>query len=257
MDSETFKPCAIVPVYNHAYAVQNVIRTILAMNIPVLLVDDGSDDECRSILETAADHDAGVYLLRLPENRGKGAAVKAGLITAAEQGYSHAIQIDADGQHNVGDATAFLDAAKRSSSTLVCGYPNYDMSVPKIRFYARYLTHVWVWINSMSFSIKDTMCGFRVYPVGPTVDLINAVTTGNRMEFDTEIMVHWVWQGGRVINLPTSVSYPTDGVSHLRPWQDNYLISKMHASLFFRMLWRLPALMRRNFSNGEVAKRDV
>src|SRR5690606_35841810 len=98
--------------------------------------------------------------------------------------------------------------------------------------------------------IRDSMCGFRLYPLAPTVALFEAERIGNRMDFDTAIMVHWVWRGGRVRHIPTRVSYPADGVSHFKLWRDNVLISRMHARLFFGMLWRLPVLLRQRFARA-------
>jgi len=117
-----------------------------------------------------------------------------------------------------------------------------------LRFYGRYLTHVWVWINTLSLAIKDSMCGFRVYPVQAVESLTRRHPIGERMNFDTEILVRLYWDGLEIINVPTKVGYPTDGVSHFRGWHDNFLISRMHTVLFFGMLLRLPGLLARKWS---------
>jgi hypothetical protein len=130
---------------------------------------------------------------------------------------------------------------------VISGYPVYDESVPAIRFYCRYLTHVWVWINTLSLQIRDSMCGFRVYPVAPVIALAARQKIGARMNFDTDIIVRLYWEGLDVVNLPTRVSYPSDGVSHFRVWLDNVLITRMHATLFFGMLLRMPKLLMRKW----------
>jgi hypothetical protein len=117
--------------------------------------------------------------------------------------------------------------------------------VPKARLYGRLLTHVWVWINTLSLAIKDSMCGFRVYPLADVVDVIDHARLGRRMDFDPEIAVRLVWRGLKVVNLPTPVSYPRDGVSHFDTLWDNVRISGMHARLFFGMLLRAPLLLWR------------
>lgn len=221
------------------------VTRLQTSQLPIILIDDGSNSSCHDALVNLAANQPFITLLHLPVNGGKGGAIKAGLRAAQNQGYSHALQIDADGQHAVTDIAHFIDAGRRSPAALICGYPAYDDSVPSLRFYARYLTHLWVWINSLSLAVKDSMCGFRLYPVTATLALINSQSMGNRMEFESEIAVHWVWSGGEVINLQTKVTYPADGISHFAPWRDNVLISKMHASLFFGMLWRSPRLLRR------------
>jgi hypothetical protein len=123
----------------------------------------------------------------------------------------------------------------------------YDESVPRLRFYARYLTHIWVWINTLSFRIRDSMCGFRVYPLVPVLELAARQKIGMRMNFDTEVLVRMYWDEIDIFNLPTRVGYPADGVSHFQAWRDNVLISRMHATLFFGMLLRMPRLLARKW----------
>lgn len=246
MTEATFRPCAVIPVYNHALPLPNVVAALREEQLPCVLVDDASDADCAQVMQTLAEQ-TDIHLITLPVNQGKGGAVMAGLREALRLGYTHALQVDADGQHNLADVRAFLDAAKQMPEALVCGYPIYDDSVPKGRLYARYLTHVWVWINSLSLSIKDSMCGFRVYPLRPCVALIDATRLGTRMDFDTEILVRLSWRNQPMRWLPTRVHYPLDGVSHFRLWLDNALISRMHARLFFGMLWRAPAILWRRW----------
>ncbi|AFU98590.1 glycosyltransferase family 2 protein [Simiduia agarivorans] len=233
------KVCAVIPVYNHALAVGRTLAEVRAHGLPVVLVNDGSDAHCTEVLRTLAAG-PGVALVELSENLGKGGAVKAGLMHALTLGYSHALQVDADGQHNLSDVQRFLDAATENPQALICGVPEYDSSIPKARLYGRYLTHVWVWINTLSGALKDSMCGFRVYPLAAVCQLLEQEYTGNRMDFDPEVLVRWFWRGGDVKQLSTRVHYPEDGVSHFLPGMDNWLISCMHARLFFGMLWRWP-----------------
>jgi len=234
---------AVIPVYNHGATVGAVVRAIRAHGLPVLLVDDGSEPGCAAVLDSLVAPD--VHLHRLAVNQGKGGAVMTGLRAAQTLGWSHALQIDADGQHDTADIPKFAAAAAVHPGHFICGCPIYDASVPKARFYGRYATHVWVWINTLSTAIRDSMCGFRVYPLGAVVPLIDSVEIGRRMDFDVEVAVRLVWRGVPVINQPTRVSYPSDGVSHFRALQDNLLISWMHTRLFFGMLLRLPMLLWR------------
>jgi len=246
IDEDWFKPCAVVPVYNHERSLPAVIRALLAEDLPCVIVDDASSPAAAKIIDELAQHPL-VHLLRHSHNQGKGAAVTSGLRQAARLGFSHALQVDADGQHDLGRVALFLDRASQAPDALICGYPEYDSSVPKGRLYARYLTHVWVWINTLSLSIRDSMCGFRVYPLGPTLTLLNDTALGKRMDFDTEILVRLHWREQPMVWLPTHVHYPADGVSHFRLWRDNLLISSMHARLFGGMLLRAPALLWRRW----------
>ncbi|RQO55871.1 glycosyl transferase [Paucibacter sp. KBW04] len=240
---------AVVPVYNHGEAVGAVLRDLRSHGLEVLLVDDGSESGCAAVLDQlhAAEPDA-VHLLRLAQNQGKGGAMMAGLCQAQVLGWTHALQIDADGQHDARDVPRFIALAQQHPEHFVCGCPIYDESVPKARLYGRYATHIWVWINTLSLALRDSMCGFRVYPLAPTVALIKEVRIGRRMDFDVEIAVRLIWRGVPVLNQPTRVSYPSDGVSHFRALHDNVLISWMHTRLFFGMLLRLPLLLWRRLS---------
>ncbi|MDD0973673.1 glycosyltransferase family 2 protein [Pseudomonas fontis] len=240
------KPCAVIPVYNHELAVPAVVADLLAAGLPCVLVDDASSPACARVLQDLAGQPQ-IFLVQLPVNQGKGGAVMAGLREAARLGFSHALQVDADGQHDLGDVERFLDASRQQPDALVCGYPQYDESVPKGRLYARYLTHVWVWINSLSLGIPDSMCGFRVYPLARTLPLINSVALGKRMDFDPEILVRLAWRNQPMHWLPTRVHYPQDGLSHFRLFHDNALISKMHAKLFVGMLLRAPLILWRRW----------
>jgi len=241
MKTSFFHPCILIPVYNHEHAIGSVLARILEHGTMCLLVDDGSSPACAQELDRLATaYPEKVIMLRHPSNQGKGAAILTGIRHAALHGYSHVLQIDADGQHNTDDIPLFLAQAHKYPNAIICGYPIYDESVPKIRLYGRYLTHIWVWINTLSLKIKDSMCGFRVYPTLQVTHLAAHQPLQKRMAFDTDILVRLCWNGIEIINLPTRVSYPVDGISHFRLWADNFHISYMHTRLFFGMLLRLP-----------------
>jgi glycosyltransferase involved in cell wall biosynthesis len=244
-----FKPCVVIPIYNHERAIGNVIDGVLAQKLPCILIDDGSEPACASVLDELTSRAPGeVTLLRHPLNCGKGGAVLTGVRYAAQCGYSHAVQVDADGQHRIADIPRFLSAAAARPQALIVGCPEYDGDAPLLRLWARQLTHVWVSINTLSRRIKDSMCGFRVYPLAAIVELDRGHKLGERMNFDIEVLVRLYWAGCEMINLPTAVSYPSDGVSHFRGWLDSFLISRLHATLFFGMLVRSPLLIARKWS---------
>jgi glycosyltransferase involved in cell wall biosynthesis len=244
-----FEPIVLIPVYNHERAIGTVVQRVLALGLDCLLVDDGSHAACAAALDRLAQSPR-VHLLRLPENRGKGGAMAVGLCQAARLGATHALQIDADGQHDTGDIPAFIMEARCAPDAVICGVPRYDASVPRVRRYGRYLTHLWVWINTLSLQLRDTMCGFRVYPLASTLALLNQERLGRRMDFDTEILVRLYWRGVRVIERETRVTYPEDGVSHFNVWRDNLCISSMHARLFLGMLRRAPQLLARHLGKN-------
>jgi predicted LPLAT superfamily acyltransferase/GT2 family glycosyltransferase len=233
-------PCLIIPCYNHSAPLAGVLAELQPLGLPCLLIDDGSEPVAAATLDELAEiHKGWITLLRHPHNLGKGAAVTTGLKAALAQGFSHGVQIDADGQHDLSDVPRLLAEAERQPDALVSGQPLYDDSVPKGRLYGRYITHVWVWIETLSFAIKDSMCGFRVYPLAASCALLGEVRLGRRMDFDTEVMVRLYWRGVPMRFVPTRVIYPEDGSSHFRLWQDNVDISWMHTRLVCRLLWDL------------------
>lgn len=241
-----FDPVVVIPVYNHPATIAGVVAQVRGHGLRCILVDDGSTPDCAAVLDTlAAAHPAQVALVRLPHNQGKGAAMVAGFREAGRRGHSHVLQIDADGQHACADIPLFLQRARAQPQAVIAGCPVYDESVPKGRLYGRYATHVWVWINTLSLDIRDSMCGFRVYPLASLLPLLDAVHIGRRMDFDSDVIVRLHWRGVPVVNQPTRVTYPQDGISHFRMWRDNVRISAMHARLFFGMLCRAPLLLWR------------
>jgi glycosyltransferase involved in cell wall biosynthesis len=237
--------CAVIPVFDHEHAVGSMVAPLRQQGLTVFLVDDGSGPACAAALKRLADADANVRLLRLPQNQGKGAAVMAGLNAAAAAGFSHALQIDADGQHDPMDLPRFIAAVHADPRSLVCGRPVFDATIPRHRLYLRYLTHAMVWLNTLSFDIPDSMCGLRVYPLAVVLPILTAEPPGRRMDFDSEVLVRLHWRGVRMQWLPTRVHYPADGVSHFRLLHDNWLITRMHTRLFFGMLLRSPRLLAR------------
>jgi glycosyltransferase involved in cell wall biosynthesis len=243
---QVFEPAAVVPVYNHPATIGEVVRQLLSHGLPCILVDDGSDAACAAVLDGLAQaHGPQVALVRLPHNQGKGAAMAAGFAEAHRRGHTHVLQIDADGQHDCADIPRFLAVAREHPQAVICGCPVYDASVPRGRLYGRYATHVWVWINTLSLDIRDSMCGFRVYPLASLMPLLARVRIGRRMDFDSDVIVRLHWRGVAVVNQPTRVTYPRDGISHFRLWSDNARISAMHARLFLGMLLRSPLLLWR------------
>jgi hypothetical protein len=244
MSEATFVPCIVIPIYNHKDAIGPTVARLLVHELPVFIVDDGSDAATQTVLAKLADQfRERITLLRLPVNGGKGAAVMAGLRAARRAGYTHALQIDADGQHDANDVPLFVESARAEPGAVILGRPVYDDSVPKARLYGRYLTHVWVWIETLSFAIRDSMCGFRLYPLDVACALIDSVRLGTRMDFDIEILVRLYWRRVAFRSMPTRVVYATDGVSHFDVLWDNVRISASHTRLVCGMLLRLPLLL--------------
>lgn len=241
-----FKPCIVVPVYDHEGAMDETVAGLKRFGVRTFLVDDGSHEAgARQLDRIAASESSWITLLRHEANLGKGAAVHTGCAAAYGDGHTHAVQVDADGQHDLNDLPKLLALAQENPTAVVTGIPIYDGSVPKARLYGRYLTHVWVWINTLSLEIRDSMCGFRVYPLAAAIGVWNSAYVGKRMDFDTEILVRLYWRGVPLKQLPTRVTYPRDGVSHFDMLWDNVRLSGMQTRLACGMLLRFPLLLLR------------
>jgi glycosyltransferase involved in cell wall biosynthesis len=239
------RACAVIPTYRHVVALPHIAAALRAHFETVFIVDDGNAEPERSAIAALHAPENGVQVVRRDANGGKGAAMLSGFHEAIAQGFSHALQLDADGQHDVADLPKFIEAWRNNPKALICGQAVYSADVPKSRKFGRYITHFWVWVETFSFDVADSMCGFRIYPLEPVERIITRTDVGKRMDFDTEIVVRLHWRGVRVINIPTRVIYPQGNVSNFQMLADNVLISLMHTRLFlqapFRVLWKLIA----------------
>jgi predicted LPLAT superfamily acyltransferase len=238
------KPCAVIPSHNHSAALPGVVAALRQLGLAVIIIDDASTEPHRSAIARLHGPESGIEVTRLDVNAGKGGAVVAGLRRAAARGFTHAVQVDADGQHDLARLPDLLAASKAAPGALISGRPVYDESMPRGRRIGRWFTHVWIWVETWSFQIADSMCGFRVYPLAITLRVIDEEQPGQRMEFDPEIMVRLFWRGVAAMAVPVRVIYPPGNTSNFRLLDDNWRISWMHTRLVFTMLFRLPSVLR-------------
>lgn len=226
---------AVIPHYRHENTIESTVADILAQQIDCIVVDDASGEQAKPILQHLANTTP-AHIIWRKENGGKGAAVIQGMEAAAKQGYTHALQIDADRQHHFADIPKFLALAEQHPDALICANPIYGADAPKSRRYGRKITNFWNWVHTGSRVIKDGMCGFRLYPLKPTLAIIKQHHIGERMDFDTEILIRLYWSGMPLHWIDSPVRYAEDGISHFKMWRDNWDISKMHSRLFFASL---------------------
>jgi predicted LPLAT superfamily acyltransferase len=236
--SGLIRTCAIVPTHDHWRAIGGVVGALRAVGLPVLVIDDGSGEPAATAIAALHRPDDGVQVHRLPVNLGKGVAVVHGMRLAWEAGYTHAVQIDADGQHDAAALPALLARSRQHPAALVSAEPIFDASMPVGRRIGRWVTHVWVRIETLSFAITDSMCGFRVYPLAAVRALLAEQSVGRHMDFDTDIMVRLFWRGTAVEMVPARVVYPAGNTSNFRLWADNVRISAMHVRLIVALLTR-------------------
>ena len=242
------KYCIVIPCYNHEDFIGTMLQNLDKYRIHCLVVDDGSPPEATDKIAEAVKSFPWAEHHRRKENGGKGKAVFDGFELAAEKGFTHVIQIDADCQHNVGDIPKFIELAEEYPDALIAGQPVYDKTIPLSRKAGRWINHFWVMVELLSFKHIDAMCGFRLYPLAEQQG-IERKSIGERMDFDVEILVRSIWKGVKIKTLKTKVTYPENSVSNFHYLKSNYQISVMHTRLFFGMLRRLPVIIGRKFKS--------
>ena len=245
MTPRAVEPCLLIPIYNHGATIPAVVDSLSGYGLPCRIVNDGSDAATTRTLHELEARYSWVEVRHRPQNGGRGAALRTGYFWAAEQGFSHALQLDADGQHDARDVPRLLEASQKDPGALVLGRPVFDESAPAIRMFGRKFSQGLVWLETLSFAIEDPLCGFRVFPLEPTLRLLRQDPLGDRMDLDPEIVVRLYWDGVPIRSVPTHVVYHEGGLSHFRAGYDSWLIAKAHARLVAGMLRRAPALLRR------------
>lgn len=237
--------CAIIPTRDHVTALDAILTRLAASGLPAIVIDDGSATENGERITAICARQADAECQRHAFNGGKGFAVMCGLARANERGFTHAVQIDADGQHDLDYLEDLLQAARANPQAIVTGVPQYDASIPRMRRIWRPFTNFWVRLNTLSSSIGDAMCGFRVYPASATLKLVRDSVRSRRMDFDIEVLVKAYWARFMIVSIPVRVMYPAGNFSNFDLLRDNVLLTRMHARLFFGMFLRAPSLLFR------------
>lgn len=236
----------VVPVYNHGSTLEFVVKQLSEYGFPIIVVDDGNDEINKKFISDVAEKYSQVVVVTRKKNGGKGKAMNDGVRKAYEMGLSHILQIDSDGQHDAGRIGHFLEVSKSNPEAVICGYPEYDENAPAKRVNGRKIANAWIHLVTLSNEIKDSMIGFRVYPVEPYYKLISGFAfIDGRMGYDIDILVRFSWKGIKIISESVKISYPIDGVSNFRMVRDNIRISLTYAKLVIGMIVRLPILIFR------------
>ena len=232
--------CVIIPCFDHSATVAAVAREAQIF-CPVIVIDDGS---ASPLLELP-----GCALIRLEKNSGKGAALRAGFLRAAELGFTHAITMDADGQHFAEDIPKFLAAAQAQPEALIVGVRNLrEAGAPGHRQCSNAVSTFWFRVET-GVKLRDTQCGFRGYPLALTQTLL---TRSERYAFELEIMVRAAWTGIPIVAVPVKCTYRPEQIrqSHFRPVVDLARITTMNIVLVLQS-WFVPQTLRVAWSHGE------
>ncbi len=245
MTKESLKNAILIPVYNHGRACMGVVDSIAPFcnenNVKIILVDDGNGAETKECLaQIVQKHENLVSLVTLEKNMGKGLAFKAGIERAFELGFTHVLQLDADGQHDMGRCGFFFEKSREMPDALICGYPEYDETAPEHRKGAHKFANLWCAIVTWKKGIVDSLCGFRIYPVETVHRFFQRHSTDSRMGFDIEILIRLIWKKVPFVFYPVKVTYPVDGISNFRAFRDNVRISWVFTKMCIGMIFLSP-----------------
>lgn len=238
----------LIPSYNSGAKVYETVTQARAHWNPVWVVVDGSTDGTPDVLQDMAARDVGLRVWVLPQNQGKGAAVLYGLDHAAQQGFTHALCMDSDGQHPANLIETFMQCSQATPAAMVLGVPVFDASAPALRVKGRKISNWWANLETLWAGIGDSLYGFRVYPVEPLRQVMQGQRWMRRFDFDPEAAVRLSWRGVPAINVPAPVKYlqaHEGGVSHFNYRRDNLLLTWMHIRLMLGFGLRLPLLLMR------------
>lgn len=222
----------LMPSYNPGRLLAPTLAAARAAWSPVWIVDDASTDR------SPADADAADRLIRRPVNGGKGAAMLDGITAAQAAGFTHALTMDADGQHPAAEIPRFMAASQANPAAMILGTPIFGPDAPALRIHGRKISNWWTRLETGGV-IHDSLFGFRVYPIAPLLAVLTGSRHMRRYDVDVEAAVRLAWAGVPAINLPAPVTYPPKadgGVSHFRYVRDNALLTRMHARLLLAML---------------------
>ncbi len=239
--------CVIIPSYNSGPLLKQTVCAALKYAPVVIVVIDGSSDGSETGVIALASSTPQLHIMTLPENCGKGAAVLKGLELALQQGFSHAVVFDSDGQHEAADLPRFFEASRQHPGAMILGVPRFGPEAPELRIKGRLVGNWWTNLETLWGGINDSLFGFRLYPILPSLKILNSISGGRRFDFDTQLAVRLYWHGLPPINISTPVHYKkrkAGGVSHFRYLRDNLLLVAIHTQLTLLALTMIPLLIR-------------
>jgi len=238
----------VIPSYNTGRRALDTAREARKFWEPVWVIVDGSTDGSGDALEIMADNDPGLRVFVLSRNSGKGAAILHGLREAAAVGFTHALTMDADGQHPAAKIAELMTVSSKNPHAMILGVPVFDESAPKLRVRGRKISNWWANLETLHGRIGDSLFGFRVYPIAPLLRIMERQHWMRRFDFDAEAAVRMCWRGIEPINIAAPVRYfraDEGGISHFRYFRDNLLLTWMHLRLLAGFVLRLPMLVWR------------
>lgn len=242
--------CAVIPTYQNAKTLLQVVADVHRVVDTVFVVDDGSNDGTAALLDKATGNERPEKVLTHPKNCGKGAALKTGLTYARQQGFRYAVTVDADGQHRADDIPALLKAVEEEPDALAIGSRGLQHeNMPAKSTFANRFSNFWFALQTLQ-RLPDTQSGLRVYPLRR---LHGLRWMSARYEAELTLLVFSAWAGVKLLPVPVSVYYPPrdQRVTHFRPGRDFTRISVLNTLLCFLMVvYGWPRIFCRQIARG-------
>lgn len=233
----------ILPSYNSGDHLPRTMQAARHFCNPVWAVVDGSTDGSAEMACGLGGD--GYRVITLGKNSGKGGAVLAAFREALDAGFSHAIVMDADGQHTAEVIPRFLELCVENPGHLIAGVPIFGPDAPAERVNGRRVGNFFAALETWGLGASDSLFGFRLYPLKAALDILESTKSGRRFDFDTVLAVRLLWAGVPVINVPVPVRYPPrgeGGMTHFRYIRDNLLLTRVHVRLCLEMIAHVPRL---------------
>jgi glycosyltransferase involved in cell wall biosynthesis len=246
-DPDSFRPCLVLPTYNNAGTLEDIVRRSLTLSIPTFVVNDGSTDDTAQVLESLEAQPL-LHVLSHAENQGKAAAMLTGFRAAAGAGCTHAATVDTDGQLDPEQVPALLTASSAHPAALVLGVRDSKIArCPARSVIGRRLANALIRVQC-GVRVIDSQCGLRVYPLA---FITRVPVQADRFGFETEVITRAGWTGTPVVQVPVSCRYFEKHLSHFRPWVDTCRAIRLHARLLV-VRARTPALGTQASAGREV-----
>ena len=242
------KTCVIIPVYNSEKLIADVLKSVLQYTENLIVVNDGSTDGTLDALKKNSE----ITLVSYEKNRGKGYALQQGFRKAAEMGFTHAVTMDADGQHLATDIATLVQVSEKQPDALIIGARKFDNpNMPRGNIFANNFSNFWFMVQTGK-RLPDTQTGFRVYPL-QKIGKMRLFT--NRYEAELEMLVRSAWRNIPIISQPINVYYPPieERHSHFRGGKDFFRISVLNTVLcFWAVVYGYPSKLWYFFSRSKL-----
>ena len=230
----------VIPAFNEAATLREVVMRTLPYASRVIVVDDGSSDATSAVL-----HGLPVTVLRNAVNRGKAASLRRGMLCALDEGASAVVTLDADGQHEPEDIPRLVAMHLTRPQAIVVGARLHDSArIPRARYLANRFANFWIaW--AAGYPISDSQSGFRLYPATAlrAVDIASDTSAG--FVFESAVLINASRKGIGSVAVGIPAIYREGArASHFRPVTDILLITRMVAWKLLSRGLNIPGLVR-------------